>query len=66
MVVKGLLRITNFGHPNELLNTQFGVIKRKRWQEQEAKRFPDSKILTDSRGFIALFVKGEEYAGSES
>ena len=66
MVVKGLKRITNFGPPNEKLLTNHGVFTRKAWQEKEAGRFPLGQVLKDERGFTALFIKGEEDAGSES
>ena len=65
MVVKGLKRLTNFGKPNEKLYTQWGILTRERWLEIEKRNHDHGVVLKDSRGNIAIFAKGEEYADND-
>jgi hypothetical protein len=67
MVIKGLKRITEWGEPNELIFTQYGVVKRMTFLSLELKRFSYAEVLpNENKTKIALFIKGEDDAGTES
>ncbi len=56
---RGLRRKTLFGDPSELIDTHYGLVSRRYFLQQEARRFTDGQVV-ERGGKVALYAKGKD------